>query len=280
MVDERDRMRRTGGNGSVGRRGGARGRLLMLFLAALLVGGVGNLAAAGQKKEGRRGDAPGVRKGQRQNPASHPSAREDIPARKDPPRRAPPRRVVEEAPRSRPAARPEAARRREPHPRPDVRIIETPRREGRVRDVPAPATPEKGNTSLSPRRPGAGKEDRVRGTLDRFRRDWVRGDSRALSGMLSKRGRIRISIESSGIHDSFGRGQAQYVLQEYFASTRSRQLAFSRLRVSTSDGESAYGMGKMKIRDRETGKIRERTVFVSMAPEDGGWAIREIRITD
>lgn len=123
-------------------------------------------------------------------------------------------------------------------------------------------------------------KERVRGTLERFRRDMIEGDSRSLSGMLSDRSRVKITIDSKGVNDSFSRGQAQYILREYLSASDNRELSFSRFRVSSSDSENAYGVGKLKMRDRKSGKIMDRTVFVSMTREGEDWAIREIRITE
>ncbi len=123
-------------------------------------------------------------------------------------------------------------------------------------------------------------KERVRGTLERFRQDMVKGDSRALSGLLSDRSRVKITIDSKGVNDTFNRGQAQYILREYLSTSDHRDLSFSRFRVSSSDDLNAYGVGKLRMRDRKSGKIMDRTVFVSMAREGEAWVIREIRITE
>jgi hypothetical protein len=273
MNERHDTMRgdRTRGSSRAGTRFRKGVRALCLLLAVFLLAGGGVLSAASQKKGARRGgDAPAVRKERRAPAPAHPRVRDVAPAREKP------RRVEEERTRPRPTERPE------PRPKRDLPIIEGNGRGRPLRDAPRKAPAAEGVRGHAPsvRRPAREAEERVRGTLERFRRDWVRGDSRSLTDMLSRRSRIRISIESQGIHDSFGRGQARYVLNEYLDSTENRRLSFDRFRVSSADGASAYGVGKMKIRDRKTGKVRDHTVFVEMAREGEGWAVREIRITD
>jgi len=126
----------------------------------------------------------------------------------------------------------------------------------------------------------ADREDEVRSTLERFRQNWIKGDSGSLMRILPDRSQVKITIESKGISDSFGKGQAQYVLKEYLSSSKERQLSFSRLRVSSSDGVSAYGVGKMRMQDRKTGRMLEHTVYISMKREGDKWTVREIHIMD
>ncbi len=159
--------------------------------------------------------------------------------------------------------------------------------EGRKRDREIQKPPERvrrerlhDNEPVQRKRAPEAADRRVRDTLERFRKDWVNGDSRALTDLLSDKSRVKITIESKDINDSFGRGQAQYVLKEYLSSADARNMSFSRFRVSSSDGRSAYGVGRLQMRDRKTGKIVDHTVFVSMAREGDNWAVREIRITE
>ena len=175
----------------------------------------------------------------------------------------------------------EGETRKEHEPRRALPIIEGQRREPEVKRAPERELRERfrSNPARHKRVPEEAHE-RVRNTLERFRRNWVNGDSRALTGLLSGKARVKLTIESKDINDSFGRGQAQYVLKEYLSSADIRELSFSRFRVSASDGMSAYGVGKLQMRDRKTGKIMDHTVFVAMAREGEGWAVREIRITE
>jgi hypothetical protein len=177
--------------------------------------------------------------------------------------------------------RPEDETRIERKPRKGLPIIEGPKGERIERKAPDKPFPKRQTREPAPQ-PVLREEanERVRGTLDRFRQSWMQGDSRALTELLSNESRVKISIESKDINDSFGRGQAQYVLREYVISADNRDLNFSRFRVSPADGNNAYGVGKMRMRDRKTGKISNHTVYVSMVREGEKWAVREIRISD
>jgi len=160
-------------------------------------------------------------------------------------------------------------------------IIEGRRRDQEVKRVPERAIMGRSrDESIQPRKVPEDTNRRVQDTLEKFRRDWVNGDSRSLTGLMSGKSRVKITIESKDINDSFGRGQAQYVLKEYLSSVDIREMSFSRFRVSSSDERSAYGVGKLQMRDRKTGRIMDHTVFVSMEKEGEGWAVREIRITE
>lgn len=188
---------------------------------------------------------------------------------------------TETRPRASQKDRSESAPRSKRETREALPIIEGERRGRPEQIVPERVIREKYREEPGPqniRREDA--RDRIRGTLERFRQDLVKGDSRALSGLLSDRSRVKITIDSKGIDDTFSRGQAQYILREYLSASDHRDLSFSRFRVSSSDDVNAYGVGKLSMRDKKSGKIMDRTVFVSMVREGEDWAIREIRITE
>jgi hypothetical protein len=160
-------------------------------------------------------------------------------------------------------------------------IIEGRRRDQEVKRVPERAIRERTrDESIQHRNVPEDTNRRVQDTLEKFRRDWVNGDSRSLTGLMSGKSRVKITIESKDINDSFGKGQAQYVLKEYLSSADIREMSFSRFRISSSDERSAYGVGKLQMRDRKTGRILDHTVFVSMEKEGESWAVREIRVTE
>jgi hypothetical protein len=256
-----------------------RGWMTLFLLAIFLCLAAGMHPLAARQKEGvmRGGDTP-VAKREGHPPVSapdRPSVRQGKSkkegARKETDRKERPARVN----------RSEKDRRPENRPKSELPIIEGRKTDRSMKALPERPQPEtRDRLRGSPSNMPGETNERVRSTLDRFRQDWISGDSRSLTHLLSNRSRVKITIESKDIDDTFGRGQAQYILREYFSSTEKRELSFSRFRVSATDGITAYGVGKMKIRDRKTGKIMDHTVYVSMAREGGDWAVREIRVTD
>ncbi len=253
-------------------------RITFLLWATVIIFSTGLPLSAQQAKNPRREGADPEPK--RMN---HPQAVEQEHRRIEEQDRARERAAREAEIRSRATknARPEDEYQEGQKPRKGLPIIEGTDRERMGRRKPEEPSPKRQINEPAPRpilRDDANQ--RIKGTLDRFGNDWVRGDSRALTELLSSESRVKITIESKGINDSFGSGQAQYVLREYINSADVRDLNFSRFRISPTDDSAAYGVGKMRMRDRKTGKISNHTVYISMAREGERWAVREIRVAD
>ena len=261
--------------GAVGLRTGRMIALVVALMCLVLI--PARPLAARQGKEARRVGGTVESKTEKRVRViepKHGAVRDEAQIKKNVPRGNKPKPRTRREVKREESARPPARQRRE------LPIIEGHRRQGPASRAPERVMRDRLRENPTPGgRMGADAELKVKDTLDRFERDWVNGNSRALTDLLSRRSRVKITIESKDIDDSFSSGQAQYVLKEYLSSADRRDLSFSRFRVSSSDGVSAYGVGKMRMRDKSTGRMIDHTVYVSLAREGEDWTVREIKLT-
>lgn len=124
-----------------------------------------------------------------------------------------------------------------------------------------------------------GQAEAASTVLQRFQRSWDRDDLDSLMGLLSDRSRVIMNVDLLGFKGEYGRGQAKYIMKEFFARAETKQFYFSRYR-ELSGGQSAYAAGEISYRDRKTGIELELMIFLSLEERDGGWSVEEIRIND
>ncbi len=115
--------------------------------------------------------------------------------------------------------------------------------------------------------------------LQLFQDSWERDDLDALMDLLSERSRVIMNVDLLDFDGEYGRGQARYIMKEFFERAERKQFYLSRYR-ELSGGRSAYAAGEITYRDRKTGIELELMIFLSLEERSDTWMIEEIRINE
>jgi len=115
--------------------------------------------------------------------------------------------------------------------------------------------------------------------LQRFQRHWERSDVKGLLSLLSDRGRVIMRVDFLGLGGEYGRGQAEYILKDFFDKGSRNSFAISRYR-ELSGGVSAYAAGNITYQEKRSGLERKLLIFISLEERGNGWSVEELRITD
>ncbi len=126
---------------------------------------------------------------------------------------------------------------------------------------------------------GQPAEEKASGLLQRFQDHWGSGDVASLMSLLSERARVIMKVGFLGLDGEYGRGQADYIMKEFFNKAAGNRFSISRYR-ELSGGVSAYAAGNIVYRERKSGINRELLIFISLEERGGAWSIEELRISE
>jgi hypothetical protein len=115
--------------------------------------------------------------------------------------------------------------------------------------------------------------------LQRFKRAWESGDVEELMSLLSDRAKVIMKIEFLSLNGEYGRGQADYIVKEFFSKGKANGFTISRYR-ELSGGVSAYAAGTILYQEKKTGLDRELKIFISLEERGGKWSVEEFRINE
>lgn len=129
----------------------------------------------------------------------------------------------------------------------------------------------------------AGNEIPERGSasalLQSFQNSWERQDLDGMLSSLSERAKIIMKLEFLKLDGEYGKGQAGYIMKDFFERGGGNPFTISRYR-ELSGGESAYAAGDLTFRDRKSGFERHLRIFISLEESGGKWSIEEVRVNE
>jgi hypothetical protein len=108
------------------------------------------------------------------------------------------------------------------------------------------------------------------------RKGWRNGTPGPFERYLGK-GKVRLDFGEGGPRGGlYTRGQAYYLLKDYFRRTHTVEIGFLRTSEGATKGSRPYALLERMCRDRH-GVISKEVVFVSLALEGDQWVISELR---
>ncbi|MBI2620020.1 MAG: DUF4783 domain-containing protein [Ignavibacteriales bacterium] len=110
----------------------------------------------------------------------------------------------------------------------------------------------------------------VKALFEAVERGVVGGNIAAFAGHFGKQVSLNVSGSESGFVSA---SQAVSILQNYFSSRKPTQFTFTRWNDSSA---SPYATGRMTFTHRGSKQFAQ--VYVSLAPQDGGWIISQFNI--
>lgn len=108
-------------------------------------------------------------------------------------------------------------------------------------------------------------------------RAWVTGDAAAVVQQFGKR-KAYISLPDGGPQGGhFSRDQSYFILKDFFDGTRTEEFSFVTIRAPEEDRNSAIGQAVRSFRRRNSSRMLQDRIFVSLVLEDARWVVSEIR---
>lgn len=105
---------------------------------------------------------------------------------------------------------------------------------------------------------------------------WRNGTPKPFERYLGK-GKVRLDLGEGGPRGGLvTRSQAYYLLADYFLRTQTLSIGFARISEGTEKQPRPFALLERKCRYKN-GVVGKEVVFVSLRPEDGRWAISELR---
>ena len=143
-----------------------------------------------------------------------------------------------------------------------------------------------GDSGVRAESPGAGKAPEAKGIsgaqgdVAAVFRDveagWRSSTPKPFEKYLRK-GKVRLDFGEGGPRGGlYARSQAYYLIADYFKGTQTVGLAITKVNDGGQGNTRPYALLERTYKDRN-GLARKEVVFVSLALEDGQWAISEIR---
>lgn len=99
-----------------------------------------------------------------------------------------------------------------------------------------------------------------------------------LFGEFLGRERILLEFDQGGPRGGrFAKGQAYYLLADYFRGTRTLQINFAKIFEGSQSEGKPFALLERVYRN-PSGEVRKQLIFVCLAAENDSWVISEIRI--
>jgi hypothetical protein len=105
---------------------------------------------------------------------------------------------------------------------------------------------------------------------------WRAGTPKPFEKYLRK-GKVRLDFGEGGPRGGlFARSQAYYLIADYLKGSPTADIEITKVSDGVQGKTKPYALLERAYRDKN-GALRKEVVFVSLVPEDGQWAIDELR---
>ena len=108
-------------------------------------------------------------------------------------------------------------------------------------------------------------------------RAWVTGDAAAVVQQFGKR-KVFISLPDGGPQGGhFSRDQSFFILKDFFDATRTEEFSFTTIRQAEEQSNTAIGLATRTFRKRDSSRVLQDRLFVSLVLEESRWVVSEIK---
>jgi len=108
-------------------------------------------------------------------------------------------------------------------------------------------------------------------------RAWVMGDAEAVVQQFGKR-KVSISLPDGGPEDgTYSRAQSFFILKDFFDVTHTEEFSFVSIHQPEDQPHTAIGRAERTFRRRDSSKLLQDRIFVSLVQENDRWVVAEIK---
>jgi len=108
-------------------------------------------------------------------------------------------------------------------------------------------------------------------------RAWVVGNADSVLEHFGKR-KVYISLPDGGPDGGvFSRAQSYFILKDFFDATRTEEFSFVSIRQLEDPPGTAVGRAERIFRKRDSSRLLQDRLFVSLVQEDDHWVVAEIK---
>jgi hypothetical protein len=108
-------------------------------------------------------------------------------------------------------------------------------------------------------------------------RAWVIGSADSVLAHVGQR-KVYISLPDAGPEGgTFSRAQTYFILERMFDATRTEEFSFVSIREPEEQPASAVGRAERTFRRRDSSRLQQDRIFVSLLQEADRWIIAEIK---
>ena len=108
-------------------------------------------------------------------------------------------------------------------------------------------------------------------------RAWVIGNAEAVTEQFGKR-KVYISLPDGGPQGGhFSRDQSYFILKDFFDATRTEEFSFVQIRRPEEQRNTAVGLATRTFRRRNSSRMLQDRIFVSLVLENERWVVSEIK---
>jgi hypothetical protein len=108
-------------------------------------------------------------------------------------------------------------------------------------------------------------------------RAWVTGNVDSLLGHFGKR-KVFLSLPDGGPNAGlYSRNQSYFILKGLFDETSTEEFSFVSIRQADDQQGTAIGRAERTFRRRDSSRLVQDRIFVSLVQEDARWVVAEIQ---
>lgn len=108
-------------------------------------------------------------------------------------------------------------------------------------------------------------------------RAWVIGDADGVLEHFGKR-KVFISLPDGGPEGGlFSRAQSYFILKDFFDVTRTEEFSFVSIHQPEDQPHTAIGRAERTFRRRDSSRLLQDRMFVSLVQEGDRWVVAEIK---
>jgi len=108
-------------------------------------------------------------------------------------------------------------------------------------------------------------------------RAWMVGSADSVVEHVGKR-KVFISLPDGGPEGgTYSRAQSYFIFKELFDATRTEEFSFVQIREADDEPRTAVARAERTFRLRESSRLQQDRIFVSLVEEGDRWVIAEIK---
>jgi hypothetical protein len=108
-------------------------------------------------------------------------------------------------------------------------------------------------------------------------RAWVIGNVDSVLGHFGKR-KVFLSLPEGGPAGGlYSRNQSYFIFKDLFGATRTEEFSFVSIHQGEEQPGTAIGRAERTFRRRDSSKLVQDRIFVSLVQEDARWVVAEIK---
>jgi len=108
-------------------------------------------------------------------------------------------------------------------------------------------------------------------------RAWVIGSADSVLAHVGDR-KVYISLPDGGpAGGTFSRAQSYFIIKQMFDATRTEEFSFVSIRQPEGESDAALGRAERTFRLRDSSRLQQDRIFVSLLQEGERWVIAEIK---